>query len=231
MTNLLLLGGRHYADMKHEMVSLPECSQLDSALLKRRVNFSFIRWGPLLLLKCLAKNHPWVFSVASQNTYVFLFLAVIFNTLITSHVPLIFFTEQSQLTTLQQNSSSSGAANTCPTHLLCPSALRCCKTVTACRRQISYTTPGWGNSSGDTPFRSTKWAASPRSCLSTWWLHTHHGTGRAGTKQKEVPLAGRAMHCSSPQSLHHAARRPGIKSPWTSVAVLCGWRLTWLLLF
>lgn len=127
MTNLLLLGGRHYADMKHEMVSLPECSQLDSALLKRRVNFSFISRGPLLLLKCLAKNLPWVFSVASQSTYVFLFLAVIFNTLITSHVPFIFFTEQSQLTTLQQNSSSSGAANTCPTTSalpICPPLLQ-----------------------------------------------------------------------------------------------------------
>lgn len=141
------------------MVSLPKSSQLDSALLRRRrLAFSFPRWGPLRLLKChLCKNlwqwrTPGCFQVPSQSTYVFLFLAVLFNTLITSHFPFIFFTKQNHPITLWCRITAAVMAlqTHLPQRLLCPSTLCCHKIAIICRKQISYTAPGWGNNLGDT---------------------------------------------------------------------------------
>lgn len=56
---------RHYKDTKHEMVCLPKSSQLDSALLERRMDFfhqvrAFKAPKMLPVQKSLAMKNPWV---------------------------------------------------------------------------------------------------------------------------------------------------------------------------
>ena len=130
--------------------SLPESWQLDSDLPKTRMNFSFTRWGSLLLPKChLYKNlwqwrTPGCFHMASQSTYVFFFLDVLSNTLLTSHFSFIFFTKQNHPTTLWCRIMTAAMAlqTHLPQCLLCPSALSCHEIAITCRKQISCTAPG-----------------------------------------------------------------------------------------
>lgn len=139
--------------------------------------------------------------MASQSTYVFLFLAVLCNILMTSHFPFNFsqnkatpppFDAEFQWQWWHRQHTS----HICYAHALPAATKRWSLVGSNCSRLRQQSKWHTGT------FRSIKPTASPCSCPSTWYLHSpahmEAGMARLRMQQKEYcQQAGEQALCSS----------------------------------